>query len=173
VPTTFKVEALPFYRKVKLVRAQVDLPHRPLEFRYADGGPQLVYLSGDPGDVYRANDLDGLALGEGQVGAYLRFFFEVTRGPEGRQQELAEGPGDLVWLPGTESDAGLKAARTRATGLLRPVRVSAAAGGYGVIAAVAEGRRLLELTLRVDAKGRVTVESTKVLLEDLPVAETL
>jgi hypothetical protein len=41
------------------------------------------------------------------------------------------------------------------------------------VATVLDGSRLVELVLRVDPKGRVTVERSKVLAEDLPVPETL
>ena len=41
-----------------------------------------------------------------------------------------------------------------------------------MVVTVAERRRLIELGLAVDAKGRVVVESSPVVFEDLPVAET-
>jgi hypothetical protein len=170
-PTTFTAEPLPFYRRFKLVRAAVSLPHRPLEFRYADDGEKAVPLTGKPEDVYRVNEAEGLALAEAQVADYVRFFVGHTRGDE--EREVAERPADLQWLPGTETDADLKAARARASGLLKPLAVSSAGGGYRVTATVVEGRKLSELVLAVDVHGRVDVESARVLVPDLPVPETL
>ena len=172
-PTTFTVEPLPFYRSFKLVRADVELPHHPRQLLYGDSGSQLVYLSGKPDDLYRVNDLDGLALPEAQAAEYVRFFLATTQSGEGRERELAERPGDLHWLPGTEKDPLLQASRLEATARLQPLTVSAAPGGYHVAVTVVEGQQLIELGLGVDARGRVVVESSRVVFEDLPVAETL
>src|SRR6185503_14811492 len=95
---------------------------------YADSGSQLVYLSGKPEDLYRVNDLEGLSLGEGQVADYLRFFLATTTDAEGEERELAQRPADLHWLPDTEQDPTLKAARSEASARLRPFAVSAAPG---------------------------------------------
>jgi hypothetical protein len=170
-PTTFTAVPLPFYRRFKLVRAAVSLPHRPLEFRYADDGARTVPLAGTPEDVYRVNEAEGLALAEAQVADYVRFFLAHTRCDE--EREVAERPADLHWLPGTETDADLKTARARASALLKPLAVSSAGAGYRVTATVAEGNKLSELVIDVDAQGRVEVQSAKVLAADLPVAATL
>lgn len=170
-PTTLTAEPLPFYRRFKLVRAAVSLPHRPLEFRYADDGAQAVPLTGKPEDVYRVNEAEGLALPEAQVADYVRFFVAHTRGDE--ERAVAERPADLDWLSATETDADLKAARARASALLKPLAVSSAGAGYRVTATVVEGKKLSELVLGVDTQGRVEVQSSKVLVPDLPVPETL
>jgi hypothetical protein len=172
-PTTFTVEAVPFYRRFKLVRAAVDLPTHPLEFHYLDGGSRLVHLTGKPADVYGVNEAEGLALAQAQVAPYVRFFLAHTTGDGGEERELAETPADLVWLPATERDPSLKAARAAAAAHIRPLAVSAAPGGYRVVATVAEGLRLVELVLKVDGRGRITVDGSRVLVEELPVAETL
>jgi hypothetical protein len=172
-PTAFSVEPLPFYRRFALLRAAVDLPHRELEFRYADDGRQLVPLTGKPADVYRVNGLEGLALTPEQVPSYLRFFLAVAGEDEAGPRDLAEWPGDLPWLPGTEDDASLMTARVGASARLRALTVSAQAHGYRAVVTVAQGRRLLELVLDVDAQGGVDVESSRVVFEDLPVAAIL
>jgi hypothetical protein len=172
-PTTFTVEPIPFYRKFKLVKAEVDLPHHPLELAYADSGSELIQLSGKADAVYRVNDADGLELAEGQVAPYVRFFLANTTNAHGDERELVERPADLDWEPDTEKDPAAKAARAAASALVRPLAVSAVPGGYRVEATVVEGVRLIELVLRIDGKGRVAVEGPKVLFEDLPVAEKL
>jgi hypothetical protein len=170
-PTALTAEPIPFYRRFKLVRAVVSLPHRPLEFRYSDDGVQAVPLTGNPQDVYRVNEAEGLALAEAQVADYVRFFVVHTRGDE--EREVAERPADLHWLPGTETDADLKAARARASALLKPLAVASAGAGYRVTATVVEGNTLSEVVMGVDARGRVEVQSSKVLAASLPVAASL
>ena len=171
--TTFAVAPVAFYRKHKLVRVEVDLPHHPLVLAYADDGSQVLPLSGKPEALYRVNDAEGLQLTEGQVAAYARFFLTHTTNEHGDRREVVEAPGDLDWVKATETEAEAKADRAQASALVRPVAVSGVPGGYRVTAAVVEGVRLIEMVLRVDARGRVTQESTKVLLDGLPVAEKL
>jgi hypothetical protein len=169
-PTTFTTQPLPFYKNFKLVKASIRLPHRPLEFRYADNGSKAFYLSGAVEEVYRVNDEEALGLTEGQVVPYVRFFFAST---DGEKRRLVERPADVAWLPATEEDEALKAARADASQKIRPVTVSKVTNGYRVLATALQGNRLLELSLVVSSNGRVRFESTKALADNLPVAETL
>ena len=169
-PTTFTTEPLPFYKSFKLVKASIRLPHRPLEFRYADNGAEAVHLSGSAEDIYRVNGMEHLQLSESTVPDYVRFFFANVES-DGRR--LVQQPGDVVWLPATESEAGAKAARASASAKIHPLQVSKAGAGYKVSAVALEGRRLVELALSVTADGRVTIDSSKTLADELPVAATL
>ena len=169
--TTLTIEPIPFYRTSKLVRAEVDLPHHPLELSYADTGSQLIQLSGRPEAIYRVNDADGLRLSEAQVAPYVRFFLAHTTSAGGNDRELVESPGDLDWEAETEHEPEAKAARAQASALVFPLSVSPAAGSHRVSATVVEGFRLFALNLQVDGRGRVTEETPQVLFEDLPIAE--
>jgi hypothetical protein len=169
-PTTFSSQALPFYKTFKLVKASIRLPHRPLEFRYADDGAQAIHLSGSADDVYRVNDAEHLQLAESAVPDYVRFF---VANADSSSRRLVESPGDLVWLPATESEAGPKAARAAASSKIHALQVSKSGAGYKVSAVALEGKRLVELALSVAVNGRVTVDSTKTVAEDVPVAATL
>lgn len=170
-PTTFVSETLPFYRRFGLVRATVELPHRPLVLDYADDGQQLVQLAGEPKDIYRVNGLDGLSLEASQVGAYLKFFLAHSEGPNGSR--LVERPADVPWLASSESDAVQKGLRAAATARLRPVEVTATPGGFQASALVLKGSTLSLNVFQVDAKGTVRLRSTEPVSEKLPVPVTL
>jgi hypothetical protein len=175
-PTTLEVEALPFYKRFRLLTANVALPHRPLRFRYADDGSRAVYLNGSPEAVYQVNAAEALALAADQVAPYLRFFLDVAGG-EGRQ--LVESAEDPAWLPASESDAALKARRAAATGQIRALQVAPDGAGFRVTATVLQGdphftrADLVELPLTVGADGRVTLGTARVLQADVPVAAQL
>jgi hypothetical protein len=172
-PTRFAVQSLPFYRRFTMVRAAISLPHCAVELRYADDGASLVPLSGAPAAVYRVNDAEPLNLAEGQVADYLRFFLASTTGRDGGERCLVETPADMPWLRRTSSDPALQAVRLEAAAWILPLVIAAVAGGYRAMAVVLEERRLVELELAVDRRGRVTEQATRVLADNLPVAEIL
>jgi hypothetical protein len=173
-PTTFTVEPLSFYRTFKLVKAAVALPQRELEFRYADDGRLLIHLTGKEEAVYRVNDADGMALTEDHVAPYVRFFLSNFTNDSGTSWEVAENPGELVWLPATETDPALRAVRAEASARIRPLAPSGVPGRYRVVGTAVEGRHLVELDLSVDGRGRVTpLDTSKILFEDLPLCHRL
>jgi hypothetical protein len=170
--TTFSVDVLPFYRRFRLLRAFIALPHTDLVFPYADGGAEIVPLTGEPADVYRLNEAEGLRLPEAQLVPYLRFFLKHTAGSTMPHRQVVEEAGELEWLARTEDDPSSKAARAAASAEVRPIRATRVDGGYRVLVTVWANLTLAELTLRVDDAGRVTEEGVRVLCEDLPVVET-
>jgi hypothetical protein len=175
-PTTFEVQPLPFYRRFRLLTANVALPHRPLRFRYADDGSRAVTLNGTPEEVYQVNQAEGLALTADDVPAYVRFFLDVAGGP-GR--ELVESPSDPAWLPASDADPALKARRSAASGQIRPLQVSPDGSGFRVTAIALQGdpnftrTDLVRLELRVSADGRITIAAPAVLQAEVPVAARL
>jgi hypothetical protein len=172
-PTTLEVQPLPFYKRFRLLTADVELPHKPLRFRYADDGTQAVYLSGAPEEVYKVNHAEGLALTADQVVPYVRFFLSVAGGP-GRQ--LVERPSDVDWLPASENDPPLKAKRAAASGKIGPLQASPHGDGFRVTGTAVQGdpyfthADLVRLQLKVSPDGRVTVDTPTVLEPALPVA---
>jgi hypothetical protein len=170
-PTTFSVDVLPFYRRFRLLRAFIALPHQDLVLSYADSGAEIVPLTGEPADVYRLNAAEGLRLTEAQLGPYLRFFLKHTAGSPLPHRQAVEEAGELEWLARTEGDPSSKAAREAASAEVRPIRATRVDGGYRVLVTVWSNLILAELTLRVDDAGRVTEEAVRVLREDLPVVE--
>jgi len=170
--TTFSADALSFYRRFRLLRAFVSLPHTEVVFPYADSGAEIVPLTGDPADVYRVNQAEGLRLTEEQLVPYLRFFLQHTAGNSMPHRQMVEDAGELEWLKRTEVEPESKAARAVASAQVRPVRATRVDGGYRVVATVWANLILAELTLRLDDAGRITEEGTRVLHENLPVVET-
>ena len=171
-PTTFSVDALSFYRRFRLLRAFIALPHRDLVLPYADSGAEIVPLSGEPADVYRVNEAEGLRVTEAQLVPYLRFFLKHTAGSTMPHRQVVEEADELEWLKRTADDPSSKAARAAASAQVRPIRATRVDGGYRVLVTVWSNLTLAELTLRVDDAGRVTEEGERVLCEDLPVVET-
>jgi len=175
-PTTLEVQPLPFYKRFRLLTANVSLPHKPLQFHYADDGTQAVYLSGAPEEVYKVNTAEGLALTADQVAPYLRFFFSMAGGP-GR--ELVESPSDPPWLPASESDPPLKAKRAAASGKISPLQVVPDGRGFRVTGTALQGdphftrADLVRLQLKVSPDGRVTIDTPTVLEENVPIAASL
>jgi hypothetical protein len=166
-PTTATIESLPFYGRYRWVRVVISLETHPIAFDYADDGTRAVVLGGTPEYIYRLNREEGLRLTQDQVAPYVRFFFAIT-GDEG--DTLVEQSVDAPWLPATETDEALMAARAAASERVRPLRVSASADGYRVVAHVVQERQLVEWSLSVARDGQVDVLSTTVLIERIPVS---
>lgn len=166
-PTEVTIESLAFYRRFDWVRILIFLPHRPLVLSYADDGAQMLFLGGTADDVYRVNRAEALQLTEGMVAPYVRFFLAATRG---KSRTLAEQPSDVPWLPATECDEALKAARASASARLHPLQVSTESDRYRVSATVVQEMRLIELSLNAARDGGVVVAGTTILMEDLPVS---
>jgi hypothetical protein len=95
--TTFSVDALPFYQRFRLLRAHVALPYQDLVFPYADSGAEIVPLTGEPADVYRVNEAEGLRLTEAQLVPYLRFFLKHTAGGSMPHRQAVEEADELEW----------------------------------------------------------------------------
>ncbi len=168
-PTTFESVAVPFWSSFKLVRATVELPHKPLSLAFADNGDQLLGLA-EPGDVYKVNGLEALKLTSNQVPAYLRFF--VTHAEPG-SRELVEKAAELEWLHSSETDPEQKQVRTAASSQIHPVKVTQNADGFTAIAIVLEQKTLLEVTYEVQQKGTVKLRESKELADNLPVPVVL
>ena len=61
-PTTLSWQALPFYRNFRILRAAVSLPHRALEFHFADDGTRIIVLRSDPKNIHDVNAGESLHL---------------------------------------------------------------------------------------------------------------
>ncbi|MBZ4419506.1 hypothetical protein [Myxococcus sp. RHSTA-1-4] len=166
-PTTFTSQPLSFYKRFKLLKAEVRLPHRALQFRYADDGKHVVNLTaGDPQSIYKINQDEGLALDASQVAEYVKFFVANT---DGGKQKVVEGAADIVWLPATNTDAALGAKKADAVAKLHPVQVSQGAEGFEAVATVLMGSQLVETTFQVRKSGRVQPLKQQVVVEGMPV----
>jgi len=166
-PTTFTSQALSFYKRFKLLKAEVRLPHRALQFRYADDGNQVINLmAADAQTIYRINQDEGLALDAAQVPEYVKFFISNT---EGGKHKVVESAADVVWLPAAASDAALSAKKAEASAKLHPVRVTQGAEGFETVATVLSGNQLTETTLLVRKSGRVQQVKQEVVASELPV----
>jgi hypothetical protein len=166
-PTTFTSQPLSFYKRFKLLKAQVRLPHRELQFRYADDGQRVVNLSaGDPQSIYKINQDEGLALEASQVPEYVKFFVAHT---EGGKHQVVERAEDIHWLPDASTDAALSAKKADATAKLHPVQVSQGAEGFEAVATVLMGSQLVETTFQVRKSGRVQPLKQQVVVEGMPV----
>lgn len=160
-PTEVQTSPLPFYARHQLLRATVQLPHRPLVLEYLDDGDELVQLAGSPADIYKANASERLKLAPEQVAAYLKFFVQRTE-PKARLVENAE---DLTLLGGDEHAP----AREQLVAALCPQKVERTDAGYRVTALVLTQRVLRERVYFVEPKGTVKEQSAKVLMENAPV----
>ena len=84
-----RVGRLPFYKRYVLVELPVSRG-REAELAFAlhipkshraqdDGAPSTIWLNGESGGIYRANDAEALDLAEEHVLDYLRFFVNFLR----------------------------------------------------------------------------------------------
>ncbi len=166
-PTVFTTQELSFYKKYRLVKVEVRLPHRPLQFRYADDGAQAVnLLSGSTQAIYRVNEEEALALDASQVPEYLKFFVAHAEGGKRKVVERAE---DIFWLRATSTDKALGDKKADAVSKLKPVSVSTTDKGFETVALLQEDKQLSECTYLVSKSGRVQVLEQQVVVENLPV----
>lgn len=168
-PTTFSVQPLSFYRRFKLLTADVMLPHRPIQFRYVDDGTQVVVLTGREQDLYAVNARESLSLEASQVPEYVRFFIANTGGTGRRVVETAS---DVPWRGDVDTSPELATKKAEATSRLKPLRVTPAAEGFQAVALVLEDDTLHELTLDVRKDGHVETPRSQVVLSSLPVPVT-
>src|SRR5512133_1110455 len=115
-PTTFEAHAVPFYRRFKVLKAVIRLPHKPVALAFADSGSELYPLNSEE-DVQKVNGLEGLKLDANTAGPYVRMVVELTA----RKLQLAERADQVRWLPAAEKDPKLKAAKDEAAKKLHPV----------------------------------------------------
>ncbi len=168
-PTNFKVESLPFYQKFKLLRATVNLPHRPIQFRYADDGSRIVVLDAGPDRIYEVNKLENLRLKDFDVLPYLRFFLENSGGKPVR---IVEAEKEVNWLDGSSHEPEAQSLKARCASLIHPAKVAPSKEhGFFVNATGIRGRNLLEFSARVRPSGQVEPLGERVLAENLPIAE--
>ncbi len=166
-PTTLSWQALPFYRKFKLLRAAVTLRHRAIEFHFADDGNHIVVLRSYPKNVEEVNAAESLHLAAGQLPAYLRFYFDNI---SGQRFLIVERPEDVPWLKNAESHQN----KERALSLIRPLApATVSPNSYSVLATAVRDTRLFELDLLINANGHVEVKTERVVVEHLPVTQTL
>jgi hypothetical protein len=169
-PTTFQWRVLPFYRRFKLLVADVNLRHRPIELRYADDGTEIYVLGATPEHIYKVNEREALRLGPADVPSYVRFFYENIGTADITVTERAE---DLRWLPSVQTEAGPKRTRNTAESMIHPIRAVSASGGFSAVATALHDDALVEITLSVASDGRVELRNQKPLLEKLPVVQVL
>ncbi len=167
-PVTFRWQALPFYRRFKLLIADVNLRHRPLQFRYADDGAELYILGATPDHIYKVNQREALHLGLSDVSGYVRFFYENISGAD---ITVVEKPDDLHWLQSAQTEAAPRGKKQVAENLIHPIRVVQDAAGYTVVATALRSDELVELSLSIAPSGRVDVKNQKALVEKLPVPQ--
>jgi AAA+ superfamily predicted ATPase len=79
--------ALPFYKRVRLVRLEVQCvapgPSVPDIWALWLDGKTLLDLDGSSGPIHQANESEGLQLTQEQAADYLRFFCFAVRGAHG------------------------------------------------------------------------------------------
>jgi len=168
-PTTFAYEALPFYKRFRLLRATVALPSRPLVLEYVDDGALVVPLGGGAKDIDKVNGLEALALEATQIGPYLRFF--LAHSDPDAPARVVERPEDVPWLPSTRTEGAPRAARAAAESRLRALEVRPdPRGDFTTSATVLSGSTLRQDVYRVERKGAVRLVSSQTLLENIPVA---
>lgn len=86
---------LPFYADHRLLELQFERDHGP-ERAYVLHGPNATHwLDGTSAPVHEVNESEGLALTDGTVEVYVRFFFYFVRGESG-PFVLIESDGDIV-----------------------------------------------------------------------------
>jgi len=158
-------EALPWYERFRLLKVLVRLPHKPVLFRYADDGQEIVLL-GTSQAIYSVNAKEGLRLAANQVPAYLRYFAENG---EMSRTEIFEAPDEPRWLAAAAADPQMAQLKGAAQLLIHPVQVVPIGEAFRAIATAIEDCQLLNLVLEVEADGRVREVSRSVLLEDVPV----
>ncbi len=167
-PTTFSTERPPFYRRHAILSAQVRLRHKPLEFRYADDGKQLLVLGGTPQHIYQVNLKEGLRLEAESVPAYIRFFFANTGG---RKMTLIERAEEVPWIREPTPDRASAKARESAIAQIEPVKVTRLSdGNFAVSATGLWESSFVRLNLRLTPDGNVEIQGQQILAPDLPVA---
>ncbi len=170
-PTTLSWQALPFYRKFKLLRASVTLPHRALEFHFADDGTRIVVLRSYPKNIDEVNAAESLHLEAGQIPSYVRFYFDNI---SGQRFLIVERSEDVPWLKNAGGEAALKQGKDRALSLVQPLAPKEVSpNSHSVLATAVRDIRLFELDLLINADGHVQVKGERVVLENLPVTQTL
>lgn len=183
-PSVFTYDALPFYANAGVLRATALLPTRPVQLRYAyargaaEASQRTLLPLGTPERVAAANAALGLRLAAGTapatVLAYLRFYLESAGGEPRSMRRIVERAADVRWLPDSDTDPALRAARERVGARVHPARVEGAGdGGLRVTATTLRGRALEAVTWHVAADGRVREERATVLDADAPVVEIL
>jgi hypothetical protein len=169
-PTDFKVESLPFYKKFKLLRVTVDLPHRPLQFRYADDGSRLIILDATPEHIYEINKLEDFELDRAHLVSYLRFFLANSGGDP---MQIVETGREVNWLQLSSEDSERKALEDKGISLIHAARMTPLPDNAGFFANATgiRGRKLVEISVTVRTKGHVEIMGERVLVPDLPVAQ--
>jgi hypothetical protein len=169
-PTEFKAESLPFYKNFKLLRVTVDLPHRPLQFRYADNGSRLILLDDKPENIYEINKMEDLHLKEPNVVPYLRFFFENSGGDHFR---IIEGENEINWLDDSGHKQQSKGLREQVNSLIHPAKIAALPSdqGYFVNITGLRGQNLTEISTKVRHDGHVESLGERVLAPNVPVPQ--
>jgi len=169
MPTDFKVESLPFYRKFKLLHATVNLPQRPIQLRYADDGSRIIVLAAGPDRIYEVNKLENLRLQNDHVLAYLRFFFENSGG---NSPHIVETEKEVRWLGESGQDSEAKSLKSKAVILIHPAKIAPISeGSFFVNATGIHGRDLVEFSAKVRPDGQVETLAERILAANLPVAE--
>ena len=87
---------------LRVVDVTVNLPHKPLRFRYALSDSRLIKL-GLAAGVQQANTSSHMQLEHGQLGAYLRFYIASS---ELRSLQVVESADEPPWLGDADEDAG-------------------------------------------------------------------
>jgi len=169
-PTEFQLNPLPFYRRFQLLRATVDLPHKPIQVRYVDDGSRIIILQATPDRIYEINRVEDLRLEHGQISSYLHFFFENSSGDP---IHMVESEGDVNWLDASSQDPERKALREKAITLIHPAKITPLLGNqdYLVNATAIRGRNLTEISARVRQNGHVDILGERVLVPNAPVPE--
>lgn len=165
--TSFELTHLPFYRDVSLLRAEVFLPHRPIELRFAEAGGAVRPIARRD-QIDALNRDQSLDLSAEQASAYLSFYVESVGGLEYR---LLQSANDVRWLPKSApgGDAELAEQRLAATVKIHAPRVESINGAYRVTVNGIRGKGLFDVTFSVTRSGRVDLLAAHELMSDLPV----
>lgn len=157
-----------FYPGLRLFDIGDFRPHPPVH-RYVVGsfqaGFRLLDFTNAP--IYELNKTVPVALSDGNIADYARFFFTYVRGKHGRFI-ICENVDDIPW-----KDDPPPAARKAIGKMITPITILGRAddGSYRLELCMVFKDSLFKSKAEIKADGLVTLSDEELLIEDMPVLD--
>lgn len=156
---------LPFYTDVLLYKVTNYASLPAFSFEYLGDGTFFYYLDGTADTIHKANDAGKLMLNQNNVLDYIAFYYEriAQVNPDMDEVTVIINPHDMPLLDSLDP-----AAYAAVMANFKPAQVTQNEdGGYTIEAAIYTEGVVMQATIKVNGKGRVTIIDTKMNMNEV------